>query len=617
MGKVYEAHTLLYAAREREEAYKSLYGQLKVLKKALHSVATLDDDFKGKGADKIKNFYQAHVDIVTHWKSLVSSHQAYFGSVADYVEKAKLEVDLFIDVSFLEHDLAVGNHHSLQMITQQKEELATILHRIDDIVHLTPFSEKVFEKDIEAAEKKRIATIDAVEGLDDQLSSEYKMLAIFFESVQSSINSLQEMTSSGSSAYQLYFDAKAYQNSDAYKAQKEIDQMASGYVRDKKEQKQRINDQKAAIKAEKQLKMQANKPWYEKAGDLAGEFSGYYDYKRAVDGVDPVTNTKLSAMKRTASGAMAAAGFIPFVGWAGRAIKGGNVAYKATKGIHAAQHSLALYQTPKSFKVLQETEKGIYGFLLSNGMYEYTMGKDVLGNKLTDEERQASLFQSTTGLLGVGVTVKGAAGIADDLNQATDMARSLKQKGQYKVNELLFNNAGLAPQRALVFAEQGRSINTLSNQYREDVSTELYHSTMMLMSRSSASQSPVTGHTVEHVFHGQINGIGKAVGYHHESMMGGGEILNMLAPPDSRGIYKAKVAVKGKRKDAPSTFFPKDWNRVQVLNAINEAYENKRVIRPRDRFYEGTTSEGIRIQMYLNRYGKIKTAFPIRETRGR
>ncbi|KOO40415.1 hypothetical protein AMD01_20940 [Priestia koreensis] len=89
------------------------------------------------------------------------------------------------------------------------------------------------------------------------------------------------MTSSGSPAYQLSFDAKAYQNSDAYKAQKEIDQMASGYVQDKKEQKQRISDQKAAIKAEKQRKIQANKPWYEKAGDLAGSrwSRSCYQYK--------------------------------------------------------------------------------------------------------------------------------------------------------------------------------------------------------------------------------------------------------------------------------------------------------------------------------------------------
>ncbi|MGE7219252.1 EndoU domain-containing protein [Priestia koreensis] len=169
----------------------------------------------------------------------------------------------------------------------------------------------------------------------------------------------------------------------------------------------------------------------------------------------------------------------------------------------------------------------------------------------------------------------------------------------------------------LAFPRQRRSINTLSNQYREDVSAELYHSTMLLMSRSSASQSPVTGHTVEHVFHGQINSIGNAVGYHHESMMGGGEILRMLTPPNRRGIYKAEIAVHGKRKDAPSTFFPKDWDRVQVLNAINEAYENKRILNRRSRYYEGTTSEGLKIRMYLDNQGKIKTAFPRIQQGGR
>ncbi|WP_315907222.1 hypothetical protein [Priestia koreensis] len=97
----------------------------------------------------------------------------------------------------------------------------------------------------------------------------------------------------------------------------------------------------------------------------------------------------------------------------------------------------------------------------------------------------------------------------------------------------LFNNAGLAPQWALTFAEKERSINTLSNQYLENVSAELYHSTMMLMSRSSVSQRPITGHAIEHVFHGQINRKGNAVGYHHESIMGGGEILHMTAPSDT------------------------------------------------------------------------------------
>ncbi|MCL9634744.1 MULTISPECIES: EndoU domain-containing protein [Priestia] len=108
----------------------------------------------------------------------------------------------------------------------------------------------------------------------------------------------------------------------------------------------------------------------------------------------------------------------------------------------------------------------------------------------------------------------------------------------------------------------------------------------------------------------------KAVGYHHESMMGGGKIVEVIDPPDSRGIYRAKVSVNGIEKIPVSTFFPKDWNRAQVLNAINEAYENKRIINRQSGLYAGRTSEGLTIRMYINSEGKINTAFPIRERGG-
>ncbi|MFS0813056.1 hypothetical protein [Peribacillus phoenicis] len=46
----------------------------------------------------------------------------------------------------------------------------------------------------------------------------------------------------------------------------------------------------------------------------------------------------MSDAERIAAGAMAAAGFIPVVGWAGRAIKGGSALYKTAKGLNAANH---------------------------------------------------------------------------------------------------------------------------------------------------------------------------------------------------------------------------------------------------------------------------------------
>lgn len=434
MGKVYEASTLLAYAKDRVQAYKAFDEQLDALKKALHAVATLDHEFQGEGADSIKGFYTSQVDIVTHWKSLVSSHQSYFNSIADYAEQAKLKGDTVVDVSFLEQELAVANDRSKQMVEQQNTDLEAILSNIEDIIHITPFSTEAFEDGISAAEKKRTDTISAVEELDHQLSNEYGMLDPFYESVQFSVNGLEQMTSQGGSTYQLVFDAKAYKDSEAYKTQQQIDKVASGYVEGKAEQKQEIKERKAAIEAERQRQIQANKPWYEKGLDIAGELTGYYDYKRAVEGVDPVTHKKLSATQRVTAGAMAAAGFIPFVGWAGRAVKGGNVVYKTAKGMSAVHHAMALYQTPKAFNVLEQTEKGLYGLVLTNGMYEYTTGKDLLGNKLTKEEQQASLFQSfgvaTGGLLASKASTqlveKGAQAVTKKFNDMRNVVRTSK-----------------------------------------------------------------------------------------------------------------------------------------------------------------------------------------------
>lgn len=434
MGKVYEASTLLAYAKDRVQAYKAFDEQLEALKKALHAVATLDHEFQGKGADSIKGFYKSQVDIVTHWKSLVSSHQSYFNSIADYAEQAKLKGDTVVDVSFLEQELAVTNDRSKQMVEQQHTELEAILSNIEDIIHITPFPTEAFEDELSAAEKKRTETITAVEELDNQLSSEYEMLNSFYESVQFSVNGLEQLTSQGGSAYQLTFDAKAYKNSEAYQTQQQIDKVATGYVEGKVEQKQEIKEKKAAIEAERQRQIQANKPWYEKGLDIAGELTGYYDFKRAADGVDPVTHKKLSATQRVTAGAMAAAGFIPFVGWAGRAVKGGSVIYKTAKGMSAAHRAMALYQTPKAFKVLEQTEKGLYGLVLTNGMYEYTMGKDLLGNKLTKEEQQASLFQSL-GIAGGGLLAakastqfveKSAQAVTKKFNDMRNVVRTSK-----------------------------------------------------------------------------------------------------------------------------------------------------------------------------------------------
>ncbi|WP_277627776.1 hypothetical protein [Priestia flexa] len=111
----------------------------------------------------------------------------------------------------------------------------------------------------------------------------------------------------------------------------------------------------------------------------------------------------------------------------------GGSAYQLTFDAKAYKNSEA-YQTPKVFKVLEQTEKGLYGLVLTNGMYEYTMGKDLLGNKLTKEEQQASLFQSfgvaAGGLLASKASTqlveKGAQAVTKKFNDMRNVVRTSK-----------------------------------------------------------------------------------------------------------------------------------------------------------------------------------------------
>ena len=117
--------------------------------------------------------------------------------------------------------------------------------------------------------------------------------------------------------------------------------------------------------------------------------------------------------------------------------------------------------------------------------------------------------------------------------------------------------------------------------------------------------------TVEHIFHGNINKKGESGGYHHVSMMGEGEILKITKQPNKYGVYEAKVTVNGVVKVPTSTFFPDEWSRVEVLKAIETAYNNRLYTGVGNR-YIGTTSEGMKIMLFIDKStDRVISAFPI------
>lgn len=119
---------------------------------------------------------------------------------------------------------------------------------------------------------------------------------------------------------------------------------------------------------------------------------------------------------------------------------------------------------------------------------------------------------------------------------------------------------------------------------------------------------------LEHILEGELNKKGQAVGFHYNQLpTKKGEIIEGTEnEPNSFGVYEAEVIVNEVEKTSnkgKSTFFPDHWDTQQVVDAINEAHDNKVFITGNT--YEGLTADGMVIRMYLDHDGKIISAFPV------
>lgn len=112
-----------------------------------------------------------------------------------------------------------------------------------------------------------------------------------------------------------------------------------------------------------------------------------------------------------------------------------------------------------------------------------------------------------------------------------------------------------------------------------------------------------------------MNRRGSAVGYHYEMVNGtnGSIIPGTQSSANSLGVYRGQVQVNGIIKSGNggfSTFFPRSMSPQEVVNAINEAYANKVFVEGTQNKYVGIARNGMHIEMYIDKYGKIISAFP-------
>jgi hypothetical protein len=123
-----------------------------------------------------------------------------------------------------------------------------------------------------------------------------------------------------------------------------------------------------------------------------------------------------------------------------------------------------------------------------------------------------------------------------------------------------------------------------------------------------------------HIFMGEINRRGKAVGFH--SRPGGNDpegarLVRIIDAPNQAGVYTGEVEIlddNGRWKKKRSTLYPDRLSREEVIAAVLHAWKERESLQHGK--FRGPSGEGFTIEGYLLQPGgRINTAYPIFDER--
>jgi Bacterial EndoU nuclease len=128
----------------------------------------------------------------------------------------------------------------------------------------------------------------------------------------------------------------------------------------------------------------------------------------------------------------------------------------------------------------------------------------------------------------------------------------------------------------------------------------------------SPKKSPISETVFKHIFEGNINRRGEAVGFHHNPSSTNKDtgIVKVIKPENNCGVYTAQVKIQGKTKKAYSTMFPDKLKKSEIVSILESSYKKGISANPNKSIFTVVTDNCFRITMILNN-NQLATAYPL------
>ncbi|WP_299515428.1 T7SS effector LXG polymorphic toxin [uncultured Rummeliibacillus sp.] len=184
-----------------EKTLKSLKNKQKeidAIETAVQGILALEDAFKGKSADAMRNYYrEVHLPFISHYKTFIEDYESKLTIMGNELQALESASNGRIVEAFLAEDLQSSLQNTANHTIILTDETNQTIQSVQDIVAAPLLHDTFFLEEVDDAKKQARDTVEKIHQFDYNQSKALEELSNDVSKMQNYINRIQSHTKSG------------------------------------------------------------------------------------------------------------------------------------------------------------------------------------------------------------------------------------------------------------------------------------------------------------------------------------------------------------------------------------------------------------------------------------